>query len=101
MKKTAWKVSEAKAHFSEMLDRAQTEPQTIENRGEGVAVVISLAEYRTLQNLREARKPSEKLMQFLRFTEQLREAGGAEIKLPKRRARRSPFAARAFTEREA
>lgn len=46
---TIWQVQDAKAHLSELIERAQTEgPQTITRHGTERAVVLSVAEYRTL-----------------------------------------------------
>ena len=41
-----WKVGEAKQRFSEVLRRAEREPQVIQNRDRVVAVVMSAAEAR-------------------------------------------------------
>jgi len=44
-----WQVNEAKAHFSEVIDRACSEgPQTITRHGAERAVVLSAADYQTL-----------------------------------------------------
>lgn len=87
-----WNVSEAKAKLSEVLSQAAQEPQVIENRGKEVAVILSIEEYKELKSHRDLATPEKRLTEFLRFTEQLREDGGAEIKLPKRERRPSPFA---------
>lgn len=86
-----WNVSEAKAKLSEILSQATREPQVIESRGKEVAVVLSIEEYKHLKSHLEQAAPEKRLAEFLRFTEQLREEGGAEIKLPKRERRPSPF----------
>ena len=45
----AWQVQEAKARFSEVIDRAGKEgPQTITRHGKAQAVVISIAQYENL-----------------------------------------------------
>jgi antitoxin Phd len=45
-----WQVQEAKARFSELLDRAETEgPQTITKHGSERAVVLSILEYETMK----------------------------------------------------
>lgn len=45
-----WQVQEAKQRFSEVLRAAETgEPQIVTKRGEAVAVVIDIAEYRRLR----------------------------------------------------
>ena len=41
-----WQVQEAKAHFSEVIERAHREgPQTITKHGKPRAIVVSVVEY--------------------------------------------------------
>jgi prevent-host-death family protein len=40
-----WTVAEAKARFSELIERARTRPQTITRRGRSAAVVVSAEEW--------------------------------------------------------
>lgn len=40
-----WTVAEAKARFSELIERARTRPQTITRRGRSAAVVVSVEEW--------------------------------------------------------
>jgi prevent-host-death family protein len=55
-----WPLQEAKNKLSEVVDRALSEgPQVISRRGRGVAVVVSLDEFR-----RESR-PATSLVEFL------------------------------------
>ncbi len=45
-----WQIQEAKARFSEMVDRALKEgPQTVTRHGKPVAVLVSSDEYRRLR----------------------------------------------------
>jgi antitoxin Phd len=45
-----WQVQEAKARFSEMVERTLKEgPQTVTRRGKAVAVLVSADEYRRLR----------------------------------------------------
>lgn len=45
-----WQVQDAKQHFSEVIRAAAAgEPQVVTKRGEEVAVVIDIAEYRRLR----------------------------------------------------
>ena len=45
-----WQIQEAKARFSEMVDRALKEgPQTVTRRGRAVAVLVPADEYRRLR----------------------------------------------------
>jgi len=46
----AWQIQEAKAKFSELVQKAIDEgPQTVSRRGKDVAVVLSAEEYRRLR----------------------------------------------------
>ncbi len=52
-----WQVQDAKAHLSDVIERARTEgPQTITRHGRERAVVLSIEEYRALA----AQKPDFK-----------------------------------------
>ena len=45
-----WQIQEAKARFSEMVDRALKEgPQTVTRRGKAVVVLVPADEYRRLR----------------------------------------------------
>ncbi|MGO4124882.1 type II toxin-antitoxin system Phd/YefM family antitoxin [Inquilinus sp. YAF38] len=47
-----WQVQEAKARFSELVERARTEgPQTITRHGRERAVLLSIEDYRALLSL--------------------------------------------------
>lgn len=89
----SWSVSEAKAKLSELLNRARRHPQVIENRGEQVAVVLSVSEYERRQAARVVSRPTP-LARLVELAEQLKAEGDLSIELPKRkvdRARPSPF----------
>ena len=46
-----WQVQQAKARFSELLDRTLKEgPQTVTRHGKAVAVMVPMEEYRRLHN---------------------------------------------------
>lgn len=46
---TTWQVQDAKAHLSDVIERARTEgPQTITRHGKERAVVLSIEDYRAL-----------------------------------------------------
>jgi prevent-host-death family protein len=85
-----WSVAEAKARLSEVLNEAQRRPQLIENRGRGVAVLVSVEEYEALMALKEQAAPRARLDAFLRLSQEIREAGGAELELPPRSSRGAP-----------
>ena len=41
----AWTLANAKAHFSEVVDRAQTDPQLVTRNGKPSVVVVSVEEW--------------------------------------------------------
>ncbi len=86
-----WKVVEAKARLSQVLGEAQRGPQIIENRGREVAAVVGIEDFRRLQALEEHAAPAGRWAEFLRFSAELRKAGGAVVRLPRRTPRPSPF----------
>jgi prevent-host-death family protein len=53
-----WSISDARAHFNELLNAARDEPQAIAEAGRVVAVVLSEPEYERLCG------PAESLSQF-------------------------------------
>ncbi len=61
---TTWQAQQAKAHFSEVIERAQNEgPQTITKHGKPRAVVLSATEYEALSN--GTAKPQKSFVEFL------------------------------------
>ena len=88
-----WSVAQAKAGFSELLREASNAPQAIENRGKAVAVVLSVEAYDRLREQAERASGTTKISELLRISAELRASGGAELDIPKREARVSPFAA--------
>lgn len=55
-----WQIQEAKARMSELVKRAQSQPQEITFHGKSVAVVLSRAEYDRLA------RTNESLVDFMR-----------------------------------
>jgi antitoxin Phd len=56
-----WQLQDAKAHFSELVKRANTEgPQDVTVRGESKVVVLSRADYNKLL------KPKNSFVEFMR-----------------------------------
>jgi len=92
MVKYRWKIAEAKSNLSELVREAATGPQRIDNRGREVAVVIAVDEYERLVEQAAEGGGAARMQRFLELSAQLRAEGGAEIELPPREARRSPFA---------
>lgn len=50
MKKLA--AREAKTHFGELMDTVQREPVSIEKHGRPVAVIMSMEEYKTIEEMK-------------------------------------------------
>ena len=79
-----WPVQDAKARFSEFLERCLAEgPQMVTKRGAEAAVLVPVGEWRRLQT---AARPSLKHLLLL-------DTGRAEIRVPKRgsaRRRQAP-----------
>ncbi|HEY6507441.1 MAG TPA: type II toxin-antitoxin system Phd/YefM family antitoxin [Vicinamibacterales bacterium] len=86
-----WSVATAKAELSRLLRSAQRTPQVIETRGQPVAVVMSFDDYRSLAE-RERRLGRWK--SFLDLSAGLRAQGGADLEIPVRHLRPSPFTRR-------
>ena len=90
MSRSSWSIATAKAELSNVVRRAQREPQVIENRGEPVAVVVGIDEYRRTSE-REGRKA--RWQDFLARTDAMVAAGGGfDLDISQRTARPSPFA---------
>lgn len=49
-----WKIAEAKINFSDLVRRAEKEPQLIYNRERMVAVVISRVEYEEYERIKKS-----------------------------------------------
>ena len=63
-KRRKWAVAEAKAHFSEVIEKAQKDgPQTITRHGKPAAVVVSAEDWERKTKPKEA--PRESLLEFL------------------------------------
>jgi prevent-host-death family protein len=86
-----WNIARAKASFSELLRAAAASPQTVENRGREVAVVIGVDEYRRLAERAARTDEPPRMREFLDASAELRGQGGAELELPPRGPRASPF----------
>lgn len=43
---------EAKTHFGELMDTVQREPVSIEKHGRPVAVIMSMQEYKTIEDMK-------------------------------------------------
>jgi prevent-host-death family protein len=86
-----WSVASAKAHFSTLLAQAEQAPQLVERRGKPVAVVVGAREFSKIGELGTGTLFETRWKRFLDFSARLRAEGGAELRIPRRRPRRSPF----------
>jgi prevent-host-death family protein len=87
----SWSIARAKASLSELVRAAAASPQTIENRGREVAVVLSITDYRALSERAAHAEEVPEVRAFLEASAELRRQGGAELEVPARVARSSPF----------
>lgn len=53
-----WSVQDAKNRFSEMIDAARRNPQTVTKHGKPAVVVVAADEYERLRQLERAKAPS-------------------------------------------
>jgi len=79
-----WSIASAKAELSRLVDSAQRRPQVIERRGKPVAVVVAIEQF-------EDGGAAARWRKFLEVSAEIRESGGAEMRLPRRERRASPF----------
>jgi prevent-host-death family protein len=86
-----WNVASAKAELSRVIARAKRAPQVIEKRGEPVAVVVGVHDY---ERMVERDRRAARWRSFLEISAELRAEGGAQLEIPPRTSRRSPFALR-------
>jgi prevent-host-death family protein len=91
MSSRTWSVAAAKAELSRVLRRARREPQVIESRGEPIAVVVGVDDYRRLS---EHESSTRRWRAFLELSKTLGVGGGADLDIPPRRPRASPFGSR-------
>ncbi len=58
MAQRKWSVQDAKNRFSEVVEAARRNPQTVTKHGKPAVVVIDVAEYERLRRLERAKAPS-------------------------------------------
>jgi prevent-host-death family protein len=58
MTRGRWSVQDGKARFSELIDSARREPQTVTKHGKPAAVVVAVDEYERLRRLERLKAPS-------------------------------------------
>jgi antitoxin Phd len=54
----SWSVQDAKNHFSEVVEAARRQPQTVTKHGEPAVVVVAANEYERLRRLERLKAPS-------------------------------------------
>jgi prevent-host-death family protein len=86
-----WSVARAKAQFSAVLAHAERAPQLVERRGKPVAVVLGARDFSKIGELEGVTLFQTRWKRFLDFSSVLRAEGGAELEIPRRRPRPSPF----------
>ncbi len=81
-----WSIVAAKSKLSEIVKRAAREPQIIENRGEPIALILSLKKYEVMH--RRIERPSSPMDRVLQVAKEVRkEIGRNVLNLPKREDR--------------
>ena len=84
MPRRNWSVQDAKNRFSEVVEAARREPQTVTKHGKPTVVVVAVDEYERLHKLQQLKAPSfaELLLamptdgeEFDRLEERMREPG--------------------------
>lgn len=58
MRSRSWSVQDAKNRFSEVLEAARREPQTVTKHGKPAVVVVAAQEYERLRGVERANAPS-------------------------------------------
>jgi len=85
-----WKISEAKAKFTEMLSACESVPQIICKRDKAVGVLIPI---RFFEELMELKKKHEKpsMADLIEELQTIMESETAEMEIPSRQDRTNPF----------
>jgi prevent-host-death family protein len=58
MPRPTWSLQDAKNRFSEVVEAAQRNPQTVTKHGKPAVVVVAVDEYERLRQLERAKAPS-------------------------------------------
>jgi prevent-host-death family protein len=58
MSRRMWSVQDGKARFSELIDSARREPQTVTKHGKPAIMVVAVDEYERLRRLERLKAPS-------------------------------------------
>ena len=90
MSRSRWSIAAAKAELSSVVRSAQREPQVLENRGEPVAVVVGIDEYRRTSERESAKS---RWQAFLQRSDAMVAGGDAfNLEVPPRETRPDPLA---------
>jgi antitoxin Phd len=54
----SWSVQDAKNRFSEVVEAARSEPQTVTNHGRPAVVIVAAGEYERLRQIERMKAPS-------------------------------------------
>ena len=85
-----WKIAEAKTKFSDLLRKAEKEPQFIYNRDKMVAVVMSSEEYDEFEKIKET-ESGRSLASALNEFSSLCAEESYTFEVPARKNRRTGF----------
>ena len=88
-----WKISEAKAKFTELLMSCENGPQIICNREKPVSAVMSMKLFKELMELRKVRE-TPTIAQLLTELESIKKIEPDEIEIPMRQNRTTPVFSR-------
>ena len=58
MSRRNWSIQDAKNRFSEVVEAARREPQTVTKHGKPAVMVVDITEYERLRRLERAQAPS-------------------------------------------
>ncbi len=85
-----WKISEAKAKFSEMLSACEKFPQMICKRDKAIGVIIPVSLFEELMELKQRhQKPS--MAELLKELMTIKESEWTDIEIPPRQDRPNSF----------
>ena len=88
MSSNRWNIAAAKAGLSRLVRQTSRGPQSIENRGNPVAGVVSADEHQRITGVEQA---GDRWQAVLDLSAEIRADGGATLRIEPRRPRRSPF----------
>ncbi len=87
---TRWNIAKARQNFSQLLQEAEQEPQSIYNRDQLVAAVVDAATYEAFQKWQNAQKRS--IVKEIQTISTICQEEDYSLESPKRVDRMNPFA---------